>query len=104
MPLQAAQDKVREVGKSGKSDFPFMVIFAGQGYNLPAKQLKLHLEERTSNVKQGELFSLIMLMDNSSKSHTLFSLKVYTKLVFHMASNMLKQIKTCKHLLDLFAP
>lgn len=72
---RAAQDQAEVSGKPAKSGFPLVVIFSRQGWNLLANELKLPLEERTSGVKQDELFNFIVSLEQSIKVSHLFSPK-----------------------------
>ena len=108
---RAAQDQAEVSGKPAKSGVSLVVIFSRQGCNLLANQLKLPLEERTSGVKQDELFNFIMSLEQSIKVSHLFPPKLYTRSVFHrMTTNLLTHTHTHTHTklvgahsLDLFA-
>ena len=75
---RAVQDQAEVAGKPAKNAFPSVVIFSRQRCNLLANQLKIHLKERTTGVKQDGLFKFVMSLGQSIQDSHLLLLKFYS--------------------------
>lgn len=89
--------RLRWQGNRLRELFLWWLFFSRQRCNLLANQLKIHLKERTSGIKQDGLFKFVMSLGQSIQDSHLSLLKFYSRSVFQRttAQSLVVQSLSC---------